>query len=262
MYETPRDQLSLTEKWLLTCSGALFIILPLICNLVQLQHEIHKWMTDVYSKHTVQAWMRSYLRRLYMISFLCGSAFAAINICNSNVFHFSMFNMGLNRRQRAIFKNERVLSTVLLENIPQLIIQGIYIGLTGNFNDITIIAMIFSIISIISSIFDYQSSSLFIQCESITVLEMNIRSKEIRDLPRKSFGQLITHHRKPICNELAKVLCMNWRLIELLMPIQTSFGAKLICYIRNNDVSDENFGETIVDTIRKVIDSGELAQVM
>ena len=262
MYATPDVRLSMTCKWLLVGVGVSFIILPLICNLIQLHCEIHKWVTDVYSKHTVQAWVRSYLRILYVLSFFCGSAFAATNICNSNIFHLSMFNMGLNRRQRAIFKNQRVLSIVLLENIPQLIIQAIYIGITENFNEITIMAMIFSIISIISSIFDYQSSSLFIQCESITVLEMNIESKELSDLPRKNFRQMITHHRNPICGELAKVFCMNWKLIEMLIPIQTNFGAKLIVYIRNNDINDENFGSTIVDTIGKVIDSGELGQVM
>ena len=262
MYATPGHQLSTISKWLLVGCGVLFIISPLICNLLQLHYEIHEWMVDVYSKHTVQAWMRSYLRILYMLCFLFGSAFAATSICNSNLFHLSMFNMGLNRRQRAIFKNQRVLSTVLLENIPQLIILGIYISITGNFNEITIVAMIFSIISIISSILDYQSSSLFIQCESITVLEMNIESKELSDLHHKKFRQMVIHHRNPICGELAKILCMSWRLIELLMPMQTNFGAKLIFYIRNNDAGDANFGSTIVDTIQKVIDSGELAQVM
>ena len=102
------NQLSSIEKWTLFGFGAVFIILPSICNLIQLHNEIQVWVDDIYSKHTVQAWIRSHLRFLYLIAIFFGSAFAAIDICNSNIFHLPMFNMGLNQTQRAVFKNQRI----------------------------------------------------------------------------------------------------------------------------------------------------------
>ena len=177
IYLSKDDELSTIEKWILFSLGLLFIILPLMGNLIQLHTEINVWMSDIYSKHTVQAWTRSYLRILYLITILCGSAFGAVDICNSNIFHLSLFNMGLNKRQKAIFKNQRILSTVLMENIPQIIVQVTYLSISNKLSEITLIAMIFSLISIISSIFDYKSSSLFIECESITIIEMDIESK-------------------------------------------------------------------------------------
>ena len=221
-------------------------------------------MCDSYSKHSVQAWMHSYLRILYMMTVFCGSAFAAVDICNSNLFHLSVFNMGLNKRQKATFKNQRVLSTVLMENFPQLILQIIYLGLTrhDNISAIAIIAMIFSVISIISSIFDYKSSSVFIACESITVIEMNIESQQLSNTKRRKFDKMIVHHRKSISREMSKILRIDWRLIEILMPIQTNTGAQLVFYIRNNDPTEKNLSSTMVNTIRDVIVSGELAQVM
>ena len=216
------DQLSMMEQWIMFGFGLLFIILPCIGNLIQLHNEIQEWISDVYSKHTVQAWIQTDLRFLYLIAIFFGSAFAAVDICNSNMFHLSPFNMGLNQRQRALFKNQRILSTVVCENIPQLIIQTIYLFFTkeSDISAITIIAMIFSTISIISSIFDYKSSSLLLQCETITLVEMDIESHQLANTQRRKFEQIITRHRNPICHELSKIIGVHWRLIEILTPIQ------------------------------------------
>ena len=260
------DQLSLTEKWCLFSFGVLFIILPLIGNLIQLHNEIQVWISDVYSKHTIQAWIGSYLRVLYMITILFGSAFAAIDICNSNLFHLSIFNMGLNKRQRAIFKNQRILSTVLFENIPQLILQLIYLIITieSNISPITIMAMIFSTISIVSSIFDYKLSSLLIECESITVIEMDVESKQLRNASIQQFRRIVIHHRNVVQQEMAKIIGVDWRLIEILIPIQTRKGCKLTLYIRNNDSTDEekNLSSSVVNIIKNEIESASLAQVL
>ena len=263
IYLNDGENLSSIEKWILFSIGVLTIILPLICNFMQLNNDIKEWISDVYSKHTVQSWMRSYVQLLYILTILCGSAFAAVDICNSNLFHFRMFNMGLNKRQRAIFHNQRILSTVLAENIPQLILQIIYLILTSGVDSVslvTVVAMIFSTISIVLSAFKYKLSSLLLECETITVIEMNIESQQLGHTQSRKFRKLIVHHRKPICNELGKIIGVDKDLIEILTPIQTNTGAKLTIYIRN-DSSDTNVAPTIVKTVRDQIDSGELAKV-
>ena len=264
IYLNDGDQLSLLEMWSLFSFGVFFIIVPLIGNLIQLHNEIQVWIHDVYSKHCVQAWMRWYLRILYMFAILCGSSFAAVDICNSNVFHLSIFNMGLNKRQKAIFKNQRILSIVFFENIPQVVLQIAYSILTGQSSSIsviTILAMIFSVLSIILSVFNYKSSSLLIECETITVIVMDVQSQQLANTPPKTFRQLIVHHRYPISYELSKIIEVNKRLIEILIPIQTKTGTKLTIYIRNNDSSDKKFASNIVNIIKNEIDSGSLTKV-
>ena len=92
-----------------------FIIIPIFSNFYQLHTAIQSWVTDVDGKRLVQAWIQNHLRALYAISILFASAHTAVEICNSNLFYLSVFNMGLNRRQKALFKNQRIFSTVLLE---------------------------------------------------------------------------------------------------------------------------------------------------
>ena len=253
------ESLSDVAILVLFTAGMIFLIVPLICNLIQLHNEIREWVSDVYCKHIVQAWVRSYLRILYMLTIVFCSAFAAVEICNSNIFHLPMFNMGLNKRQKAIFKNQRFLSIVLLENVPQLILQSIYISLTGTSNYITIVAMMFSIISIISSIFNFKSASLLLNCESITIIETKVESQQIANMQPEEFRQTIVHHRSPIRHEFAKIISVDARIPELLMPIQTNMGTNFTFYIRNTDA---NQGPTIIRTIGNAIESGEVAQVM
>ena len=262
IYLDDDEHLSSNQKWILFGIGVLAIILPLISNLIQLNNEITEWISDVYSKHTIQSWMRYYVKLLYLITILSGSAFAAVDICNSNLFHLRMFNMGLNKRQRAIFKNQRILSTVLCENIPQLILQLIYLILTSAVDSVslvTVVAMTFSTISIILSILNYKLS-LLLECEAITVIEMNIESQQLSHTQRRKFRKLIVHHRFPICRELGKIIGVDKDLIEILTPIQINTGAKLTIYIRN-DSSEKNLAPQIVKIVRDQIDSGELAKV-
>ena len=92
-----------------------FLILPMLFNYVQLHKAIQEWVNDIETRRYVQAWVQLHLRALFLICIIFGSAFTAIEICNSNLFYLSVFNMGLNRRQKALFKNQRLFSTVLLE---------------------------------------------------------------------------------------------------------------------------------------------------
>ena len=254
------EQFSTSEKWILFSFGVFFVILPLICNLMQLHNEIKVWMSDIHSKHTVQAWIRSYLHFLFLMAIVFGSAFAAVDICNSNIFHLRMFNMGLNRRQRAIFKNQRILSIVIFENIPQLALQISFLILSkqSSISAITLMAMIFSLISIVSSIFSYKSSSMLIKCETITLIEMDIESTQLANLQSQQFRQMVVHHRIPICIQLAKIIHINPRLIEILIPVQTTTGVKMTLYIRNND---HDSPETMVNLIVNQSHSGALANV-
>ena len=93
----------------------LFVIIPIVISFIQLHKSIREWIIDIETRRIVGIYVRNHLKSLYLISLLFGSCFAAIEITNSNMFHLDVFDMGLNRRQKAIFKNQRLLSTVLLE---------------------------------------------------------------------------------------------------------------------------------------------------
>ena len=106
--------------WIIFIGAIVFVTLPIFSNFIQLHQNLQVWVTDLETRVIVQAWIQMHLRTLYLLSIVFGSAFTAVELCNSNIFHLNVFNMGLNRRQKAAFKNKRLFSTVLLENVPQV----------------------------------------------------------------------------------------------------------------------------------------------
>ena len=111
---------------LLFIFAVVFILVPLGANIVQLHNEITLWNYEAmdkenifkYPRHSnqiVKTWISSRVKFIYVLSFICGSSFSTIALCNSNLFGWRVFSMGLSRRQLAVFRNKRIFSVVFLE---------------------------------------------------------------------------------------------------------------------------------------------------
>ena len=93
-----------------------FIIVPLVTNLIQLHKELSKWLVDpVLAQTEAPLWILSYVRMLYFVAVITGSSFSAVSLLNSNLFQWPMFGMGLSKFHRQMFRNKRFFSVVLLE---------------------------------------------------------------------------------------------------------------------------------------------------
>ena len=156
--------------------SCLFIIAPVVANLKQLGKAMKEWAIDGDTRMIMQPWLRDHLHSLYIISIISGSAFSAIELCDSHLFQLSLFSMNLPKRQKQIFKNKRIFSVVLLENVPQFCLQVIYLlffaesknnnGSTES--NIAFVAMFFSVLSLLNP---NKSLSLFnTSCSTIKSL--------------------------------------------------------------------------------------------
>ena len=121
---------------------------------------------------------------------------------------------------------------------------------------ITLFASTFSLLSIMTSIFACISSSVFLRNETILVIKIDVLSNELANMTYDKFMTIKVSRRK-ISSEIAKIIDMDSRLIELLRPIQTKNGVLLTFYIR----SDTSQSGRAMDLIRQEIQNGHLAQV-
>ena len=93
-----------------------FLIIPLLSNVIQLYYEIGQWSKDpVLTPTPVSGWLRSKVKFLYFISIVCGSSFSAVQLCNSYLFKMKIFSMGLSRYHKNRFQTQRFASIALLE---------------------------------------------------------------------------------------------------------------------------------------------------
>ena len=178
----------------------------------------------------VPYWIKDNLRTLYFLSAISGSSFSAIALCNSYLFQLPVFCMGLPYYHQSKFQNKRFFFVVLIENIPQLIIQlvtlilSIRVGVDNDDLLITIFSMLFTLISLFLSVFEYFLARKFIKSSHLLMIRFMVESQQIEALDEYEFFGQIGLKKFEIVHYFAKLLHVNIRHVERLMPIQTDQG--------------------------------------
>ena len=257
---------NLLERLILVFIGSLFLIVPVNVNLFQLRREIEKWTNDSDTRMILYPWIKVHASRLLSLCLLSGSAFSAIELCDSHLFQLPIFSFNIPQRQKQVFKNQRIFSIVLLENIPQFFLQLIYLLFFVNSNstdfesNITFFAMFFSVLSVILTIFEYNTKKFLLESEYLTIVKFKLDSVFIRNMKANEWKKNILNKRGAIPHELSKMLGISYEQMEQLKPIECLEGAQIIVHIR----SDIEFVETskIMNEIEKSISNKKLAKVI
>ena len=97
--------------WLFIAS-LIFIIVPIIVSMAQLWHQMNKhWIKDDH----IKLWLKENTKLLFLLSFLCGSSFTAIELMNSDLFQIYLFSMALSKEQLHRYMAKSIYSIVILE---------------------------------------------------------------------------------------------------------------------------------------------------
>ena len=211
-----------------------FIVTPIIQSLIQFQAGIKKWRNNADNGSSIHSWLANHLRTIYFVVALTGgSPYAAVILCNSGFLGLPFFEMGLTRRQQRVFRNKRVFSIVLLENLPQFVLQVTFSVYYNEWTFITLFAAVFSGISIFITIFEFCTQRELFQSEKeqYKVLTFTVKSRHIGSMNHKEFRDTIQHKRKKIERDIAKILHIGAENVELLKPIQVREGVLLTFHI-------------------------------
>ena len=247
--------------------GCLFLISPIVVNIIQLQKAIDKWTKDNDTRAIISPWIASYGKILYLLTIITGSAFGAVELCDSHLFQLEVFSLDLPKRHKQVFKNQRIFSIVLLENIPQFILQLIYLTIfTTNVSTnnseayITVIAMFFSVMSIILTLFEYSSKKMAIESEYVMIITFKIESQGIRIMSKNQFQKTIVNQRNDITYQISKILNVDYYQMEQLKPIRCDQGVLITCHIRS-DISIIQTGDAM-NKLQNSVETHRLPQVI
>ena len=149
-----------------------FIILPMATTLYQLYRVSNKhWCKN----DEARGYLSGHLYSLYMVSVICGSSFAGIKLFRSRVFNLSIFDIPLNKQQSVHFETKKVYSTILLENLPQLLLGIWYIETSGEVTStIVFVSMAFSVISIIVTIISMYTAKVLVDSQDHLPIEIDV----------------------------------------------------------------------------------------
>ena len=103
---------------------------------------------------------------------------------------------------------------------------------TGSDLLITILSMLFTVVSILLSAFEHAFSSKFVKNQSIMIIRFFVRSQKIADFGGKAFAnKLIFTNKHKLIHLFSKILQLNRVQIERLIPIQSSRGATFVLIV-------------------------------
>ena len=118
------------------------------------------------------------------------------------------------------------------QNIPQFGVQiAVVIILSLNTKDyssllVAIFSMIFTIISILLSTFEYCLSEKFLKFGASVVLSFEIVSPEISQMRTRKFFQKYVYKKNQLISKMAQITNLRYPQIERLKPQKTPKGAK------------------------------------
>ena len=140
-----------------------FILFPLFLNFKALFKSMKEWMTDSYHGDRYRNYLTHYDKILFFMSIISGSTFATIALLNSNLFGWRIFSMGLSNNELLKFNQKRLINVIICENIPQLLIQSIFMFITQEYTLVIFFAMSSSTISIAMAVWSFLTQRQYIK---------------------------------------------------------------------------------------------------
>eukprot|EP01084_Bolivina_argentea_P053135 97558_1 len=213
----------------------------------------NKWTkTD---SQILSVWCRNNQTTLVFMSFLCGSSFAAVKLARSNLFGLRFFSMPLNLINFMSFMTGMIYSINLLENLPQISIQIIYIYITSKeelTDPMVYLSMLFSVISVIGGIFAMCAQKNILEVEQYTQIKYDVIGKSVQDA-NKNLVNALRH-------KIAALLRVDYSLVDIMRPLPVRNGVEITInvMVKNNRSYSMDFGTKM----KEVQQSGELAEYM
>ena len=241
-YKTEIDDFVRAQLLIILIISCISIIVPIAVSVVQVYIAANTlWLKD----DTIRDWFTKFDKLLYISSFITGSSFAAVELFNSNILALYVFDMGLYKKHSLQFNNSKIYSIVLLENFPQIILK-IWRGILINFNQVVLVSMTWSVISIIVTIISIFGRKKIEATQGYLVITFDvIAQNEIINV------EVCQHRVGKIKKTLAVILGINKNLIEIQKPDPVPHGLQIVVNISmtdtHHDFESRNFKGLIVE---------------
>ena len=149
----------------------------------------------------------------------------------SNLFGHDLFCMGLNPRHLKEFQSKRVYSSVVLENVPQLILQITFLLRLGAFDEATFVALLSSTTSVILSVVDIWSAHRMLKVmDDKDVGGFNVNTIEFTILESDEINakkRILLTRPRALAKAIAQTLVVDKRTIEIFQLIAAENGIKV-----------------------------------
>eukprot|EP01084_Bolivina_argentea_P128968 227872_1 len=165
------------------------------------------------------------------MSVMTGSPFAAVPLLNSYLFLLNVFDMGLTDRELRQFATQRVYSIVLLENVPQLVLQCYYLSTsTAEDDGIAVASSVFSGLSVFIAVLSMSLAQNIMFSEGYSIVRMDVTGRCVTKRAEKC--RIL---RTKLSKELSKLFGIKDTTMEIIKPTLIRNGFTITFYVYFHD---------------------------
>eukprot|EP01084_Bolivina_argentea_P219476 372232_1 len=229
-----------------------FIIMPWITNLI-IATNIKKFVSG---NNAAASYFEHNAPLFVMLVVFTGASYPSLALLSSRLFGLDILNSGITKFELRQLSKIKIFGSVLLENIPQLFFQMLYIiYLEGTPSNNTLLSFIASTLSIIAALLSW-----FIQSTSskYVVIQYNLEMKKTGEaiLLANEKQQILQNKERK--NSFKNALCHSLNISENQMELgfvtvtSTGFKMHVIQYIFTNEFNTDNGNIKYVKSAKKL----------
>eukprot|EP01083_Nonionella_stella_P226351 803959_1 len=247
------------DYMVLFVASIVFLIGPLAKNFYDLLQFEDIWRDHWILGELYRTWLQRNGGFVYMLSFLSGSTYAAINLVNSNFLGWKIFSMGLSQVDVLKFNQKRLVNVVLLENLPQLIIQVVFAYLSKQLTDISVLAIASSAVSICLAVLKHINHEKSMDGVKVSQVMFSFKVFHTNGDNLKRY----MHKTHAVSKAIERTLGLRRRTVECL-PIDAVVddkygdGLRLHCVVRTTKKSPNELKNGLIDSSKMTADCGHL----
>merc|ERR1712228_432795 len=213
-----------------------------IISVIQLQKALSQWRKN----DELNAWLSKYIQILYFLSIISGSSFVAVQICTSGAFSHRLTNMPLNKHKVLAFKAKLLYGTVILENIPQLCIQCLYLWMSQKMNDYIVwISIAFSLLSLILCCLSMIEQKKLSDSTGYDEISFDVTGSMVTAEDESGDRHKHRNKFKKIQASFAGEFGLSADLLEIMKPtpVKNGFKVKIFVFVGNERSIDQRFAQ-------------------
>lgn len=228
------------------CSG--FVILPFVTNLM-IAARIKSYVAN---NTTAISYFEQKSAVFVILCIVSGSVYPALLLISSRLFNLEMFDCGLTKYELRHLIHLKVIGSVLLENVPQLVFQSLYIGYSeGTPSNVAILSMTASMLSVIAALMSW-----IIECNNSNCVTVQYYIEATKDdllSPDETDKIMERKERKHALQlKLCQALSIETGQLEIghATVTTTGFEYKMIHYVFPNEYHQSNLEGARVVSVR------------
>eukprot|EP01084_Bolivina_argentea_P301772 520705_1 len=239
--------------FLLGLASIAFIIIPFGSNLYYAMRINHQKV--IRQNSSARVWFSKHLAPFILLCVASAGTYPVLSLSSSRLFGLDFFNAGLMSSDLHKLQKIKIRSSITLENAPQLVIQSLFLVQIGQFDDITVLSMIFSTISIIVTIASMITEKQILNSCGYAMVEFEVTGTSVIQKTDQCKNQV-----RIIRGQISSILGLNQQVIEIMRPIIVPNGLKLTIYIHLNHIESRSIDYKML--LNQCQQNGQLAGII